>query len=263
MTFQLQPDGAEVYEKVLVPLWFGRWAAALVDLARPAPGQSILDVACGTGVTTRLLADAVGYTGRVVGLDINEAMLATAGRLSDGRGIDWLKSDVTDMPFTYAQFDTVIAQHGYHYFPDQPAALEEFRRVLRPGGTVALSIWTGHSAYTEALCRAVARHISPDIAAKQSAQRDCPTPEVLADDMRAAGFKDVDVVTQSLDINVPIAEEFVPLHLASMPIAGAFAALEDAARASLIADVREDLRDYLSGDRLIYPDSVNVMIGTA
>lgn len=186
-----------------------------------------------------------------------------ARRLAKDAPIEWVESDVLDLPFYNGTFDIVIAQHGYHYFPDKPAALEEFRRILKPRGRIALSIWTGHSPYTSALCNAVQRHISPEVAAKQSAQRECPTAKDLANELTAAGFTDVKVVKQELDISVPLAEEFVPLHLASMPIAAEFASLPERSRAALITEVSEVMKPYASGDRLIYPDSVHVMTGRA
>lgn len=262
MTFQLSDDGAEVYERVLVPLWFARWADALLDLATLAPGQSVLDVACGTGVTTRPARAAVGPGGAVIGLDINAGMLAKAAELAEGQDIRWIAGDVAALDMPTDSIDVVLSQHGYHYFPDKPAALAEFRRVLRPGGRLLMSIWRGHSAYTDALCAAVARHISPEVAAKQSAQRDTPSAEALARQLTQAGYRDVRIVPQTLTIRVPEAETFVPLHLASMPIAAAFAALPETARTALISEVAEALAGHVDGGELVYEDAVNVMVGT-
>ena len=61
---------------------FAPWASKLTDLAEVEPGMRVLDVACGTGVVTRLAAERVGSAGRVVGLDINTAMLSMARRLA-------------------------------------------------------------------------------------------------------------------------------------------------------------------------------------
>ena len=74
--FDVNPD--EVYERYLVPAKFGPWAADLVELAAPQSGERVLDVACGTGVVTRLVVPRVGATGKVVGLDLNGGRLAVA-----------------------------------------------------------------------------------------------------------------------------------------------------------------------------------------
>lgn len=261
MSFQLVGDGPEIYESTMVPLWFGRWAKELVDLVPLAPGARVLDVACGTGVTTRLVKREVGDQGRVVGLDINAGMLARAERLSSGLGIEWMESDVGEIALPSQSFDAVISQHGYHYFPDKPGALKEFHRLLVPSGRIALSIWDGHSAYTAAICKAVAAHISPEIAAKQHAQRVTPTAEALIEQLSSAGFRDVEVVRQELLIEVPRAAEFVPLHLSSMPIAAAFHGLEAEAKNALIEDVGAAMETYVRGDGLAYPDAVHVVRG--
>ncbi|PWJ22271.1 class I SAM-dependent methyltransferase [Jannaschia seohaensis] len=261
MSFQLTGRGPEIYETVMVPLWFGRWAEALLDLVAPAPGERILDLACGTGITTRSLRDRVGPTGRVTGLDINAGMLAQARTLAPGSDIDWLESDVAEISLADASFDAVISQHGLHYFPEPAAALGEIRRLLVPGGRTAHSIWVGHSPYTEALCRALEPHLSPETVAKQRSQRETPAPDVLSALLDAAGFREIAVHRQELEIDVPEPAEFVPLHIASMPIAGAVAALPYAARAAIADEVTSRLADRIRNGRLRYPDAVNVVTG--
>jgi ubiquinone/menaquinone biosynthesis C-methylase UbiE len=80
MTDKLRITGtpAEIYERHMVPAIFARWAPDLVETAEVQPGNRALDVACGTGVVTKLLAARVGPAGTVVGLDINPDMLAIA-----------------------------------------------------------------------------------------------------------------------------------------------------------------------------------------
>lgn len=261
MSFQLSGSGPEIYETTLVPLWFGRWATALLDLADLQTGDAVLDVACGTGVTTRLAADAVGAEGRVVGLDINKGMLDAAELLAEGRSITWMDSDVTGITLADDSFDAILSQHGYHYFPDKPAALQEFYRLLRKDGQIALSIWDGHSAYTRAICDAVETHIGSETAQQQRSQRDTPTASDLIAQLKGAGFRDVAVTRQELQIAVPEAATFVPLHLGAMPIAAAFEALDDAEKSALVADVAAAMTDHAVGDLLIYSDAVHVVHG--
>lgn len=263
MSFQLSGSGPELYERVMVPLWFGRWAEALIDLLDLSAGQSVLDVACGTGVTTRLAKARVGAGGRVNGLDVNAPMLATAADLAEDLDIGWLERDAADTGQPDATYDVVLSQHGYHYFPDKPAALSEMRRVLKPGGRLAFSIWDGPSAYTRAVSDAVEVHISPKVAATQRAQRNTPTAADLRAALATAGFRDIDVHRQELVMDVPHPSEFVPLHLGSMPIAAAFEALTPTARAGLIADVETALTAHITGDRMLYPDAVHVAMGRA
>nr|WP_246201983.1 methyltransferase domain-containing protein [Sneathiella aquimaris] len=245
----------------MVPLWFGRWAEALIETLRLKAGENVLDVACGTGVTTRLAKTKVGPEGRVDGLDINTSMLAKAEEIADGLEIGWIESDVGEIALPSRTYDVLMSQHGYHYFPDKPAALSEFHRLLRPGGRMAFSIWDGHSPYTQAIAAALAQHISSEIASKQRSQRETPSADELATQVSNAGFSEVEVRRQELMIDVPLAEEFVPLHLGSMPIAGAFMALDADAQAALITDVSEALEPFVQGDRIIYADAVHMAIG--
>lgn len=262
MTFQLAGNAPEIYEKVMVPLWFGRWADALIDLLALQPGENVLDVACGTGVTTRLAWDKVAPGATVMGLDVNASMIAKAKELATGREIVWLERDAADSGLGSETVDVVMSQHGYHYFPDKPAALAEFKRVLAPGGRMGLSIWDGHSPYTRAVCRAVERHISREIAVKQRAQRQTPSADELANQLSESGFSEVRIVRQELSIDVPAARVFVPLHLGSMPIADAFDALPEDRKVALIEDVETEMSPYARGDRLVYPDAVHVALGT-
>ncbi|GHA59000.1 ubiquinone/menaquinone biosynthesis methyltransferase [Amylibacter ulvae] len=260
MSFQLTGSGPEIYENTMVPLWFERWAKALLAQVALQSGERVLDVACGTGVTTRIAKRDVG-DGRFVGLDINAGMIEKARTLAPDMDIEWIESDVVGTAFRSNDFDAIISQHGYHYFPDQPAALAEFHRLLAPSGRIAMSIWDGHSPYTQALCAAVETHISPQIAAKQRSQRETPSADELIAHLRDAGFRDVEVIRQELAIKVPLAREFVPLHLGSMPIAGAFQSLATSQQEALIEDVEQRLAAFVQGDQLVYVDVVNVVAG--
>lgn len=261
MTFQLASDGPDIYEKYMVPLWFGRWAEALVKCIDLKETEKVLDVACGTGVATRLAKDKVGLTGHVDGLDINASMLSKAKEIASGLDINWIESDIGSTNLPSAAYDAIISQHGYHYFPDKPAALCEFRRLLKPGGRIAFSIWDSHSPYTLAICSAVEKFISPEVAARQRSQRSTPSADELHDQVRNAGFLGINVQRQQLMMDVPLAVEFVPLHLCSMPIADAYLALDEATKQLLINDVSEAMEPHVRGNRMVYPDAVHVVKG--
>lgn len=261
MSFQLSGSAPEIYENSMVPLWFGRWAEALLTFVSLKTGETVLDVACGTGVTTRIAKRDVGSDGRVTGLDINAGMLAKARELADDMDITWIESDVIGTGLPKDSFNAVISQHGYHYFPDQPAALKEFYRVLAPSGRIAMSVWDGHSDYTKALCSAVEKFISPEIANKQRAQRETPSADRLIVGVSEAGFRSVAVARQELSIKVPLAATFVPLHLGSMPIANAFHSLPNEDKEALIADVAHTLSGQVVDDQIVYLDAVNVVTG--
>ncbi len=163
---QVSGNAAEVYERQLVPVMLAPWAPKLIDLAEVRPGMHVLDVACGTGVVTRLAAERVGSTGRVVGLDINAAMLSVARGLPPvgGATVEWLEASALEIPLPDAAFDVVLCQHGLQQFPDRPTALREMRRVLMPGGRLALCVWSRieGSPGMAALAEALERHVGAE-----------------------------------------------------------------------------------------------------
>jgi ubiquinone/menaquinone biosynthesis C-methylase UbiE len=136
--FQLSAEAAERYEALFVPALFAEWAPRLVDVAGVRPGQEVLDVACGTGIVARTVADRVTGTGRVVGLDLNEAMLAVARRLRPE--LEWRQGDVAALPFPDEAFDTVLCQMALMFFPNRSGALAEMVRVARTDGVVAVVV---------------------------------------------------------------------------------------------------------------------------
>ena len=81
-------------------------------------------------MTTRMAKQEVGAQGSVTGLDINASMLTKAKELAPNMNINWIESDVVKIDLPSSTFDAIISQHGYHYFPNQTAALNEFYRLV-------------------------------------------------------------------------------------------------------------------------------------
>lgn len=161
-TFQVSTDAAEVYEGKFVPALFAEWAKYLVDAVDPRPGQSALDIACGTGIVARTAGDRLGGRGRVVGVDINEGMLGVARRIRPD--LEWHQGDATDLPFPDESFDVVLCQASLMYFPDRVRALKEMGRVAVPDGVVGVQVWgslENQPAY-QRLGTILARHVGPE-----------------------------------------------------------------------------------------------------
>lgn len=129
---------AEVYDEMFVPALFEQWGPVLSDIAHIGPGDTVLDVACGTGVLTRAAAARVGAHGAVVGLDPNQDMLSVAR--SRSAGIEWREGRAEALPFPDSSFDAVVSQFGFMFFDDRAGALREMMRVLRPGRRLAVAV---------------------------------------------------------------------------------------------------------------------------
>jgi ubiquinone/menaquinone biosynthesis C-methylase UbiE len=154
---QVTGSAAEVYEEFFVPALFQEWTSRVADAANISSGQRILDVASGTGVLTREVAKRVGASGSVVGLDLNEGMLAVAQRKAPE--IEWQQGNAEALPFDSNSFDAVVCQFGLMFFEHRLAAIKEMVRVLRQGGCIAIAVWDslentpGYAAITELLER--------------------------------------------------------------------------------------------------------------
>ena len=133
------------------PLWQAQLAeaqATLLEMASPAPGEQVLDVACGTGLVSFAAARAVGQRGQVVGIDLSERMVEAATRRASNMNLSncgFSRMDAETLAFPDASFDVVLCALGLMYMPDPKAALREMRRVLRPGGRVSLAVWGDRS----------------------------------------------------------------------------------------------------------------------
>ena len=125
------------YDLITVLLSFGldrRWKERLADLARVEPGMRALDLACGTGDIAFALA---ARGARVTGLDITHRMVQLArAKPQASRVSGFVTGDMMALPFVDAAFDVVTTGYGIRNVPRIEPAIEEIRRVLRPGGVL-------------------------------------------------------------------------------------------------------------------------------
>jgi demethylmenaquinone methyltransferase / 2-methoxy-6-polyprenyl-1,4-benzoquinol methylase len=110
----------------------GRWRRLTAEAA-VRKGDRVLDAACGTGDLA--IADLKAGASRVTGLDFSEAMLERARRKAP---LDWVQGDMLALPFADATFDAATVGFGVRNVADLELALRELRRVLRPGGRLAI-----------------------------------------------------------------------------------------------------------------------------
>lgn len=257
--WQLAGNAPEIYARHLVPAIFAPWAPLLVEQAALRAGQRVLDVACGTGVVTRLAALHTGPTGNVVGVDLNPGMIAAARALPASEGaapIAWREGDAAALGFVDASFDAVLCQLGLQYFTDRPRAAREMARVLAPGGRLATLVWRAldHSPGFVALAGALERHVGAAAAAVMRA------PFAFGDAtdglhalLTQAGFRTIHVRFDVHMVRFASVRAFVLYQVAGSPLASHVAQVDDAAREAMVGEVTAAMQAYTDSEGLAFP----------
>lgn len=243
--FQISSEAAEAYEAQFVPALFAPWAESLVEAAVIAPGQRVLDVACGTGVVARAAAERMGGEGEIVGLDLNEAMLAVAQRIRPD--LRWRQGDAEQLPFPDGSFDVVLCQAALMFFPDAAQALHEMARVVTAEGTVAVQVWDRREAQPAYLpfIDVAARHAGPEAISLLSTYFVRGDLEELTALTWSAGLNVTATSTASTTLRFGSVDELVTTEVQSTPLAERVS--EEVIR-RIIEDSREALASFLTED---------------
>ncbi|NIK58207.1 class I SAM-dependent methyltransferase [Kribbella shirazensis] len=258
-TFRITREQAELYEERFVPALFRNWVDLVLDGAGVHTGQRLLDVACGTGVVARSAADRVGSTGAVIGLDLNPAMLAVARDVRPE--LDWRAGDAGEIPFADDDFDVVTCQAGLMFFPDPTAALREMGRVTRPGGVVAVQVFSALSsqpAYGPWI-EMVARHAGAVATEMLGTYWVHGDPGALRARCTDAGLR---VVAQHDDVRpayFPSVEAMVLTEVNATPLADR---LQPAELRQILTESEHVLGRFRNSDRLEIPIAGYVLVAT-
>jgi ubiquinone/menaquinone biosynthesis C-methylase UbiE len=232
------------------------WIVAQVD---PQPGQTILDIAAGTGDLGFAAAERVGDDGRVLTTDFAPEMVEAARRNGESRGLTNVEYQVLDaerMPLEDDSVDGVVSRWSYMLMADPAAALAETRRVLRDGGKLGFAVWQTPD-----------RNMWAAIPAMTLVQRGhMPAPEPAAPGMFAMGERDrVEQLVTGAGFSDPRIEELTfEWHYAGTELwetinrlAGPLAAVIKELSAQEQQETREAiegaLEQYRQGDELVVP----------
>lgn len=189
-----------------------RIAQRLVELAQPKPGDMVLDVATGAGTAALYAAGKVTPSGQVVGLERASPLLAHARRRLAAVGaahVIFLEGELAQLHFANDTFDCVLCSTAISLLPDVAAALREWRRVLRPGGTVTFFGY-GERSF-QPLAKLLETHLQRNVVNLP------PRPffwqrltdlEAFSELLRNAAFSVIDVRSEQLGYYLANAEEW-------------------------------------------------------
>jgi ubiquinone/menaquinone biosynthesis C-methylase UbiE len=134
---------ADFYEAAPLSFW-NYFGSKTMELLSPPPGSGVLDVCCGAGASAFPAAKLVGPEGRVIGVDIAQALLELAQAKAAQRrlgNIQFELGDLLSLRFPNESFDAVVCVFGIFFVPDMAAAVRELWRCVRPGGQLAVTTW--------------------------------------------------------------------------------------------------------------------------
>ena len=251
-------DALEVAEK-LAPTWASRreqieavstpCRETMLRELDPQPGDTVLELAAGTGDTGFDAAERVGAEGRLISSDFSPTMLAAARQRGAERGVenvDYRVVDATKIELDDDAVDGVLCRFGYMLMSDVEAALSETRRVLRPGGKVTFAVWGSPERNPFFMVPAISLiqrgHMAPPEPPPAPGLFSMSDPARVEALLGGAGFEEVRIGEVQLTFPLPDAEEYLEfLGDTAGPIAMVLQGLSEEQRAEVLGDVEDSL----------------------
>lgn len=232
----------------------------LLCIAAPEVGESVLDVGCGRGVTTRRVAELVGSAGRVVGVDVSEELIEAARSFDPADGaasIEWIAGDAATVLLD-EPVDLVVSRFGVMFFEDPVAAFSNLRALTRSDGRLAVAVWQPRTR-----SEFQRRSLDTAVAAAAGLGIELPLPEPVSGPFRygdihwfrsvleQAGWVGVGADESQLDLYVggpgTSPDEAAALGMGNGPLAMLTGRLDDDARAAIEREVARDLERAWDG----------------
>ena len=255
--WQLANDAALRYQEIAVPSILGPFAEALVNHAKLAKAHTVVEVGCGTGAATYFAAERVGASGRVIGTDVNEAMLSVAGSLpsSGGASIEWRQESATALSMEDDSVDAVLCAQALQFVAERQQALSEMCRILKAGQSAYISLWCDvtESPYFDTLLNTIAEHIGEDTATGLRSAFTLSELKDIQTMMDSTQFSHFEISVSELVLKLPPIEEFVPQHIQATPLRAGYNAASATTQQTMLNQMSELLRKYRSDSGVDIP----------
>jgi SAM-dependent methyltransferase len=237
-----QQSFPEMYEQWLVRPLFRPFAEGIIQDLALTPGESVLDIACGTGIVARVAREQVGEDGRVVGVDISPDMLSVARNVA--QAIEFREGSAVALPLEEGEkFDAVVCHQGFQFFADKAAAAAQMRQALKEGGKLAVATWRSdeESPFLRELRRVAERHLGPIVDLRYNFAE-----TALEGFVRDAAFKNVGIKIISRRVHFDDGEPFVRLNsMAFVGLSAAGKGMDEQQRRQAVDAIVHDSADVL------------------
>lgn len=245
---------AQNYQRNFVPSIATPVSKDLMRAAQLQRGERVLDVACGTGLITRLASQRVGADGTVIGIDIAPDMIEVAKSVPahDGATIDWRIADAASLPLPDGSVDVVLCQMGLMFMENRAAAVGEMRRVLAPSGRLAINTPGRIQPLYETMEAAIVENISADLGGFVRAVFSMHDPDAVAALLRDAGLRDASATVSTATFRLPLPAEFLWQYIGLTPMAEFVRQASEQARAAME-------RQFVDGVQAFVDDGTTVV----
>ena len=234
----------------------------LIEMAELRPGDSVLDIACGTGLVTIRAARGVAPDGHVFATDISDGMLdAAREQVSDAglHNVEYHRMGAEHLVVPADSFDVALCALGLMYVPEPAEAVRQILAALRPGGRMVLAVWGARKNCGWAgIFPVVDARVNTDV---------CPmffhlgTGDILAEIAEQEGFEDVTLERITTELRYDSADEAVGAAFAGGPVAMAYARFDDDLKSEAHAEYLESIASYRDGAAYRIPGEFVIVRG--